>query len=485
MIYLISLIVTLGVFEIASNIFHLSKKTKKLAGLSAKRQHRELSFDLGYIHFYIRAVIMLIFGVLFTLSGLTAILTGNTLFLSVVLALFALYGLVQALFYKHPYKVWMLLIVHTLPVISMFFLSEKSHGEAIEVLQKNLISGSSFVFPLTLSREPLNRLLVASFKGDAEYEGIEPQMFDDSITGRGLKILMYRKDKKVDVYWQTGIHFDAKTFKIGDGLGNISEVIMSPSRFEISEKGVDIDIAFTDKLGRPVKIVISENTKNIHPFPFLAPVGNDVKDPNKLFAVYMKEFDFVRREGTIIHVSIGDRELTPATFPISRDKQKVYLIRYASKLVIGEINSSVTKPSVIENVSPGIIKTGNLNLLFNSDNEVQSCWIGSDSDRIELKFETGFPNLLTLPTNKKIKGDWQYAVSDEVLFGGTYSLLRYDNKVNIELDVIRKWKPGNIPFSFKVFTSIVRSFRTWPASYRWNATVDLNGMSVESRWQRK
>lgn len=347
------------------------------------------------------------------------------------------------------------------------------------------LAGNRFVFPFALKEERIDRLLVASFKDDTEYEGIEPQMFDNSIAGKGLKILMYRKDKKVDVYWQPGVHFDEKTFKIGNGLGYTAETVMSPSQFAISEKGVDVDIAFTDKLGRAVKIVIKENTRNIHPFPFLAPVGNDVKDPNKLFAVYMKEFDFVRREGTMVHVAIGDRELTPATFPISRDGQKVYLIRYASKMVIGEINSSVTRPLVIENGFPGVIKTGNMNLLLNRGNEIQRCWCQSESDSIELIFKNGFPNLLTLPQQESIKGSWQYAVSGEVLFGGAYSLLRDSSKVYVEFDVTENWKPRNIPFSFKVFTSVLRFFRTWPASYKWNATVDLNVMSVESKWQRK
>jgi len=64
-------------------------------------------------------------------------------------------------------------------------------------------------------------------------------------------------------------------------------------------------------------------------------------------------------------------------------------------------------------------------------------------------------------------------------------LLRVDSKVYIEFDVTKKWEPHNIPFSFKVFTGIVRSFRKWPVTYKWNATVDLNEMSVDATWQRK
>lgn len=436
-----------------------------------------ITFDV----FDAAGVIVMIFGVFFILFWLAAIFLENFLVFTAVLVVTALNGLVQGLL---PRKTGKSSVIHALPVALLLLAGETENCQAADDNHEDLTTGSRYVFPFTLNEEPMNRLLVASFKDDPEYEGIEPQMFDSAI-GKGLKILMYRKDRKVDVYYEPGVHFDETTFKIGDGLGYTAEAVMSPSRFEISENGVDIDIAFKDKYGRNIKIVIKENIQDVHPFPFLAPVGNDVKDPNKLFAVYMKEFDFVRREGTTVHVTIGDRELKPANFPISRDGQKVFLMRYASGLVIGEINASVAKPHVIENVTPGIVRTGDLSLLFNDVNEVQSCWVDSKSDRIELRFGSGFPNLLTLPQNEKVKGSWQYAVSGEVLFGGKYSLLRDDSKVFIEFDVTKKWKPRNIPFSFKVFTSIVRMFRTWPVSYKWNATVDLNGMSVVGKWQRK
>lgn len=431
------------------------------------------------------AAIVLIFAVLLVLFWLAALLLENSLLLTVVLTLSALHGLTHVLSYLHPLKVRKSSLVLTLPVALLVFPARKAHCQAAEVNQQSLSPGSTFVFPFTLSEEPMERLLVASFKDDPEYEGIEPQLFDNSTSGKGLKILMYRKDGKVDVYYEPGVRFDEKTFTIGDGLGYTAETVMSPSRFAISENGVDIDIAFKDKSGSNVRILIKENTRNIHPFPFLAPVGNNVKDPGKLFAVYMKEFDFVRREGTTIHVTIGDRELKPANFPISRDRQKVYLMRYASSLVIGEINASVTKPLVIEDALPGIVRTGDLNMIINEENEVQSCWVDSKSDRIELKFSKGFPNLLTLPLDRKVIGSWQYAVSGEVLFGGKYSLLKDDNKVFIELDVTKKWKPRNIPLSFRAFTGIVRMFRVWPVSYKWNATVDLSNMSVDGKWIRK
>ena len=58
------------------------------------------------------------------------------------------------------------------------------------------------VLPIRLGIDPMERLLVASFKGDPEFEGFEPQVFDDLINGKGMRVLRYRKDGKIDVYWQ-------------------------------------------------------------------------------------------------------------------------------------------------------------------------------------------------------------------------------------------------------------------------------------------
>ncbi|MHC1774942.1 MAG: hypothetical protein AB9834_05955 [Lentimicrobium sp.] len=120
---LIYFIVALGLFEIASNLWHLLKGNKESIGLSAKKQHQELSLELGYLHFYVKANIMFIFGIIFTSSALVALIHSNTFSFTIVLVLFALYGLAQAFYYRRPYKVWMSLLVYILPVFLLLFLS--------------------------------------------------------------------------------------------------------------------------------------------------------------------------------------------------------------------------------------------------------------------------------------------------------------------------------------------------------------------------
>lgn len=341
-----------------------------------------------------------------------------------------------------------------------------------------------FVFPFLLGVEPIKRLLIISFKDDPEYEMIEPQYYNDPVFGKGLRILIYRTDKKVDVYYQDGILFDRSDFAVGKGLGNAIETHIYPDRFEISETGVDVDIVFSDYKGRRIELFIKESSKSKNPLPFLAPVGNEMEKPKKLLMAYMNEFDFVKRKGTLIRAMVNDRKLLPANFAIKRVGEKVYFARYASKLTIGEINPPASIPLIAENTQNDFA-VGMHNFKMNQQHEVTSYWVKYGSEIIEMKFDNGLPNLLNMQQNQVVKGIWEYAVSGTVLTGGDYMLLRSGDLVSAQLDVTRKWNPKSLPFSLMAFTFFVRSFRTWPTTYKWKGRVNLTDFSMQGNWQRK
>lgn len=100
------------------------------------------------------------------------------------------------------------------------------------------------ILPIRLGIDPMERLLVADFKGDPEFQGIEQQVFDDPINGKGMRVLRYRKDGKVDVYWQPGVRVDKNTFTVGSGIGDFGEVKIKPARLEITGHYVNLHMAF-------------------------------------------------------------------------------------------------------------------------------------------------------------------------------------------------------------------------------------------------
>lgn len=113
-----------GVSEIASNLFHLSKGTVAAIGKSAKKQHQELSLLLSEVHFFVKAIMMLAFGILFLTAGIVALfnIENGLVIITVSVISFGAYGVLQALFYRKPVNVWLSAIVYNLPLIIFFII---------------------------------------------------------------------------------------------------------------------------------------------------------------------------------------------------------------------------------------------------------------------------------------------------------------------------------------------------------------------------
>jgi hypothetical protein len=337
--------------------------------------------------------------------------------------------------------------------------------------------------PFRIGIDPMERLLVASFKGDPEFEMIEPQIFDDPVNGKGMRVLRYRTDQKVDVYWQPGVKTDWTTISIGGGIGDFQEVNIEPARFEITDRGIDLHLVFTDAQKRKVEFKILENTIVNNRFPLLAPVGKDIDNPLRLFLVYMHEFDFVRKKDTKVLARIGDRELLPVSFPILRNYQKVILMRYSAAPVVGTINPPMDMPVVFEVTGPGSVEVDGMRVSVDEYRKTTQITVGQELRKVQVDFDPGFPNLLDLPEGTTEEGRWTFRISDTVITGGSYNLLRNGDSVAVEVDVTEAWKPSGLPLSFEIFTQLVRSFRSWPTTYKWKGIVRLNDtLTMDGSW---
>jgi len=81
--------------------------------------------------------------------------------------------------------------------------------------------------------------------------------------GRGLRVIAWRKDGYIDVYQQLDLPKDEDYSVAAKGLGDLIVHPMDGSYFHVSEKGVDVNFAFTDKTGRGIDVKIAE--KNPRP----------------------------------------------------------------------------------------------------------------------------------------------------------------------------------------------------------------------------
>lgn len=342
------------------------------------------------------------------------------------------------------------------------------------------------ILPIRLGIDPMEGLLVADFKGDPEFCGIEPQVFDDPINGKGMRVLRYRKDGKVDVYWQPGVRVDKSTFTVGSGIGDFEEVKITPARLEITGHYVNLHMAFIDAQGREVELFIREDIHKKRGFPLLAPVGADIRKPRQLFLVYMPCIDLVRREGSFIKGRIGDRKLRPASLPILLDWQRVWFIRYAVKPVIGTLNPPMNKPLIIEMTAEGRAQVDGMMIAADEDGSVTSISAGLEPHHVELDFSPAFPNLPEIQDRGSAAGRWTIHIAGVNITGGSYSASREGDRVAVEFDVTEHWKPSGLPLVMDLFTRMVPMFRTWPATYRWRGVVQLGDAPVMSgAWERK
>lgn len=345
---------------------------------------------------------------------------------------------------------------------------------------------TKFLFPLTVGIDPMERLIIGSFKGDPEFEMLEPQVFNDPVNGKGMRVLRYRKDNKIDVYWQKGVNVDPAAISIGSGICDFAETEINPAVFEFSDTGVYVDVAFKDLKGRKVELKIKENTNINKRMTFLAPVGNDIEKPKRLFLVNMFGFDFVKKKGTEVFAKIGSNKLTPQGFPILRNLKSVFFIRYSSNPVTGTLNPEGSVPVEFETDVPGSVTINDMKIVINNEGRISEISSGQNDKTAEVSFFPAYPNLYNMNDGDAQKGRWIYRIGGIIITGGVYNVNKSNNKFNLEIDVTDIWKPEGLPFSFKVFTYIASFFRKWPATYRWRGIITVtNTVVMTGKWERK
>ncbi|HDQ72361.1 MAG TPA: hypothetical protein ENN19_09725 [Chloroflexi bacterium] len=349
------------------------------------------------------------------------------------------------------------------------------------------VSTYRLILPFQVMMQPMESLLVATLADDAEFETIEPQTFDDPINGKGMRVLRYRRDGRVDIYWQPGVSVNRELFEIGAGVGDFAETSMDPARLEIGPRGAVCDVAFTDAQGRRVALRVHEDAPGKRPFPLLAPVGEDVQQPRMLFLVYMPNVDFARRGATRIEGRIGERALRPAALPLPLQGRRVYFTRYAAgPVTVGMLNPPMQRPIVLDVPPAGSAEVEGMRVSADDAGRVVRISAGPEGQPVVVNFAPGFPRLDGLDEGGAARGRWSISLAGVLITGGAYQATRAGQRAAVELDVTDHWKPAGLPLSMNILTHLVRMFRTWPASYRWRGAVELGAEpAMSGAWERK
>jgi len=196
--------------------------------------------------------------------------------------------------------------------------------------------------PFIIDVEPMDRLLLVNFEKDPDsvYIGFEPQVFNDSLHGKGHLIIAWRGDGKVDVYHESSLTLKKENYDIvGNGLENMIPTDFSNAFYEINDTGVKANYQFDDFYNRRIKIIITEeNPKKRKPFSLLAPMGDAAKNPSALPLIFLHDFYFVRRKATELKISIDEKLHQPDALPVPMDGAKMFYTRYSPRPLIARFN---------------------------------------------------------------------------------------------------------------------------------------------------
>ncbi|MFC2171188.1 hypothetical protein ACFLU6_00995, partial [Acidobacteriota bacterium] len=253
-------------------------------------------------------------------------------------------------------------------------------------------------------------------------------------------------------------------------------------------------VEFNDAAGRPVSFLIKEkHRKPRRRYDMLAPLGNGIVTPKFLPFFYMYEFDFMGRSTTELEVKIDGAICRPKSIPFPVHGAFVYEGRYSLEPCIGVWNRTHEGPlTPLKPKAAGDFQVDRTDYqLVDNDGHYEIARIGTSDGRHKLgvAFTPPVPDVEALKDRAAVDGVFTAErEGGPPCFSGKYTVRRRGNQVEIVLDNTEGWRPRRPTLSFRLVFLFMRFFRTWPATYKWTATVDLSGNgppAMRSGWTRK
>jgi hypothetical protein len=362
------------------------------------------------------------------------------------------------------------------------------------------------VSPFHLHTDPMEGLLLVNFENDPDriYLGLEPQFFDDEVHGRGLLVIGWRVDGKVDVYHEPGLRLDPQTYGIaGKGLHAMEERSFAAARFALGPAGARVDLGFRDLEDREIRLLVWEtDTRPRRPFAFLAPMGGAATAPPALPLVFVHDFYFVRRAGSEIRIEIDGRAHRGDPIPLLLDGTRVHFLRYSADPFIVTWNPTPEgRAEVLEVGSEpvqGVFLAESRGVRYeleaNGDfREIRRMSRRQEGHEVVVEFTPALPHLLALRDQVEVSGAFRISAHPAAgTVTGRWRVARHDHELLMEAIPEGGWTPGEAPRMARLLFRAVSMFRTWPSTYLWRATLQLpradeevqGSLPMQSAWER-
>ena len=367
-------------------------------------------------------------------------------------------------------------------------------------------AGVPVVSPFHLEIQPMRALLLVNFEDDPDriYIGLEPQAFDDEVHGRGLLVIGWRVDGRVDVFHDPALRLAPETYGIaGKGLHVMTPRDFSDADLRLGPAGAQASFDFPDLEGRRIRLVVREtDTRPRRPFALLAPMGTEAADPPALPVVYVKDFYFVRRAGSEILIEFDGRRHESDAIPMMLDGTRMNFVRYSTRPFIVMWNPSLNaRADVLAAEAQAfpdvpVLEARGVRYELASNGpfrEIRRMSRREDGQEVTIDFAPAIPHLLAMRDGADVSGAFRIATQPPAgIVTGTWRIVRQGRHLRLEATPSGGWTPGEAPPMARLLFRVASVFRTWPTTYSWMATLPLpepgedveGSLPLESVWER-
>lgn len=355
-------------------------------------------------------------------------------------------------------------------------------------------SSNSVLQPFTMNINAVKKLVLFNFEKspDTIYGSLELQWLDSPKTGQGFRVIAYRTDQYVDVYddttliKQTDEHFEV----CGNGLKNYVYAPFTSPCCKLVEGNLHVHFSFYDYKARLIEVHLEEHaTKRSIPFDLIAPIGVSSEYPTCLPVFAMYDFDLIRKRHTQFAVTIDGKamKMDPFPVPLPKDGQMRYFMRYSCDCELIDFGSKSTKPLNLMECENSKANDGQLLAHYRKNSEqyiMESLTFCKSNHDFTMYFEKGFPDLLRMKDGT-ITDYFKMQLSPTMgYFSGHYTVMKKENKVTISLIPDEGWTVTPQTFIPKMMLKKDSIFRTWPKSYRYTQTINLDTLESSTSWDR-
>jgi hypothetical protein len=318
--------------------------------------------------------------------------------------------------------------------------------------------------PITLKLGAIQRLLVADVADDPTYRALEPQVLDGP-DGGGLLLLAYRHDGHLELYAQPQVQVEPSGYEgLGKGVAGIHHTEFRAARFEVTDDGLKLDVAFAAPNGRQVELRIHEQLTGPRDcFPVLAPVGGAFDNPAFFPFIWLPGLSFVPVRGSEVVVRVDGEARTIPRLPLPLGGRRCLMARYDPAVMACELNPH----------------------RLDGDPALAGTRVRRDGRTCGVLLEPPLPDMATLAPGDRHEGAIMLQADAITQLRARYELRRVGERVRIVVDRFGPWRSRQRrPLLAVLFRLPV--FRRWPTTYHWEATIDLADPDARwsSRWSR-